>query len=456
MTTCRPASASGGQARQAGRFVALAVACLLLPLSVTAQRTITPNEYGGFFAWPPKKANPQTGVRPASTPGDGDWSSFGCYVGLFAPHYMNCYRRMTPDALKVPLGRFLHFASADEHDLAMFPYDELKAFESSEVAAGRDPIFVTATYAGKKRPVYFFLGLGAPRAGSPPKRGPSFWTQALNLHDDRVIDFWINQYARKVLPKDIPNMWMGVDNCMFAYSVYGVLDDSGNWVPNVRWDRPFAQNQDEFLQSVEYFFRRIKALAPEILIMCNMDQLPDWSKFPEAYADVPGIMKENIFYDDARPAVRLKEYNEWTAIQWLASKNRVALLRADVPAGDKDRMVSALITYLILRGPSFFFSPVAKKSSLAIPPEDYMPVRTALGDPVGPPQSQKESGGQNDGYRLYWRRCANGLVYLNETGKTLDIKLPTDRTYYSREGHPVTTIQVGDLKGDYVLNSPPQ
>jgi hypothetical protein len=362
---------------------------------------------------------------------------------------------MTPEALKVAQGRFQHFAPGDEHNLAMFPYDELKAFEAKEVAAGRDPIFVTATYEGKKRPVYFFLGLGAPHAGSPPTRDQSHWVQAVNVHDDRFIDFWINQYARKVLPKDISNLWMGLDNCMFNYAAYGVLDDSGNYVPSVRWDKPFAQNQDEFLQSIEYFFRRIKSLAPDVHVMCNMDTMPDWSKFPEVYADVPGIMKENIFYDDPRPAVRLKEYNEWTAIQWLAAKNRVALLRANVPEGDKERMVSALITYLIMRGPNFFFSPVVKKATYAIPPDEFMPARTALGDPVGPPQSQKEPGGKNDGYRLYWRRCANGLVYLNQTGKTLDIKLPTDRTYYSRAGRPVTSLQVSDLKGDYVLTSPP-
>jgi hypothetical protein len=47
-----------------------------------------------------------------------------------------------------------------------------------------------------------------------------------------------------------------------------------------------------------------------------------------------------------------------------------------------------------------------------------------------------------------------GIVYLNLTGKTKSLALPTDQTYYDRSGQRVREITLDDLAGDYVLARP--
>ena len=63
----------------------------------------------------------------------------------------------------------------------------------------------------------------------------------------------------------------------------------------------------------------------------------------------------------------------------------------------------------------------------------------------------REPNTPNDGFQLYSRRCQNGIVYLNLTGKQKVITLPTDAVYTDRSGQRVQTLTLDDLSGDYVL-----
>src|SRR5205823_2077759 len=132
---------------------------------------------------------------------------------------------MADDAVKVQHGRFHLFAPADDAAAPNFPYTQLTAYEAQEVAAGRPPIFVTATYQGRSRPVYFAWSLGL--SGTLPTTPQKTWMRAVNVSDPRFLTFWITQYVQAVL---IPHRttagdwWVGLDECAFMWALYGVID----------------------------------------------------------------------------------------------------------------------------------------------------------------------------------------------------------------------------------------
>jgi hypothetical protein len=81
-------------------------------------------------------------------------------------------------------------------------------------------------------------------------------------------------------------------------------------------------------------------------------------------------------------------------------------------------------------------------------------MKSQLGDPLAPLQSSLASGSTDNGYRLYSRQCQGGIVYVNFTGSTKTIVLPSGRLYYNAAGQQITSITLSDLGGDYVLYSP--
>jgi hypothetical protein len=420
------------------RWTGIGLIALVAAGAALSQRTVGPVERGSIYMTPRQK----------------DWSKMGIYVG--SPKAVAEFRSMRPDAIKVAHGRFQHFCPRDERAWAIFPYSELKAFEAEEVAAGRDPIFVTATYEGKKRPVYFKWSLGTLREDKPTAPEEQ-WRQAVNVQDNRYIRFWIEQYAQKLRKPDIPNVWIGSDECAFIYSLYGVIDDEGKFVPNVKWDRPFPQDEEAFLTGIKAFFRKLKQTAPEIKVMCNLGSLKDWRRFPEIYADVPGIMSEDIttfLNAEASSSVRAKAYQLLQWFVWAAEVKKVVLLRAQLAQNSEELVRTALMTYLLTRGENFFFAPQGLQAKDIVDMGQVTAMQSALGKPAGTMQSTKEANTSGEGYRLYSRRCRNGIVYLNLTGKTKTIPLPEDGTYYNHSGQRVREITLDDLTGDYALTRP--
>jgi hypothetical protein len=337
--------------------VPVAAACLLPVVSATnSSRTVSKTDIGSIFAYP------AAGMT---------WRDLGAYVGVAGSDY---FHRMTPDALKIEQGRFQHFEPDDDDCCSFFPYSRLKQYEAEEVAKGHPPIFVTATYQGKRRPVYFAWSMDL-QGGDVPRTPSHSWMQAVDINSDRFIRFWINEYVRGRLWHDRPsppNYWVGLDNCAFIWELYGVLDDDGHFVSGVPWDQPFAQNEAQFLASVKHFFHRITELAPEIKVMCNLGSLKDPSQFESLFADVPGIMAENISDLNPLEYARRKQYEEFTSVSWFGARGGTGVLRAIIPSpGDAEHLRTACAIYLLVKGVNYFFDPELQLSAFVLSPDRF-------------------------------------------------------------------------------------
>jgi len=400
-------------------------------------RTVTQSEIGLIFAYP-------TGFS---------WRDVGAYVG---PVSSDNFAKLSAGALKIQHGRFQHFEPADDNTFAFFPYSRLKRYDADEMSAGRQPLFVTATYQGKKRPVYFSWSLGL--RGNVPSTSREQWMQAVDVSSDRFIDFWVNHYVRTVVwhnRLDISDRWVGIDNCAFMWELYGVIDDDGHFVSSVPWDAPYPQDSDQYLESIKQFFHKLKQVAPEIKVMCNMGSLKDGSHFPSVYADVPGLMAENISEADPREFARLEQYDLLNSISWFGSQNRVAVLRAIVQRDNAEDLRTAHMIYLLIKGPNFFFAPQFKDSPSAVPPDQYVDMRSDLGEPLAPMRIERE-GTKGHPYEMYSRNYQRGTVYVNWTGTTQEIALLGNRHYFDSSGKRITHITVPDLTGTYVLIEAPK
>jgi hypothetical protein len=393
------------------------------------QRSVTPLEYGQIYGYPPDLS--QTGVL------------------MMNPH--NGYFSQIPaTSIKAPHGHFQHFAPARSDD--DFPYDDLLKLEAQQIAAGGSPIFVTATYEGKRRPVYFYLGLELDNSGRPTAdRGG--WCRPVNLRDEAFIQFFANSYVRqRAFQPPLQNYWFAVDNCMFFITEYGVLDDQNVYHSVDHFDPPFAQNDKDYLDSIVYFLSRLKQIAPDIHLIGNEGSMSDESRFSEVWAGFDGTMREDITHSfQPDPYSRDTVYTAYKRYQWEGPAGKVAILRVLIPndSSFQDKLRTSYVAYLTFRGANFFFAPRFIDPPNGVPISAYRDMQRLLGLPTAPATDQQY--GDDPGFRLYSRATSTGLVYLNWSGQTLTITLPTGATYFDRNGNRVTSLTIPDLSGDYVL-----
>ncbi|MBV9302185.1 MAG: chitobiase/beta-hexosaminidase C-terminal domain-containing protein [Acidobacteriaceae bacterium] len=395
-------------------------------------RTVMDTELGTYF----------------TPPNNFPWTDYGAYMG--AGPYTTV---LAPDALKGHYGHFNHFSPWDES--LGFPYLALRQYEAQEVAAGRPPIFVTATYKGKKRPVLFSIYLNLLK--NRPRTAPAIWTYAVNVADDRFIKFWINRYVRpNVLApmQKLKNVWVYLDGCQFSYGSYGVLDDNGEFVGGIPWDPPFPQNATDYLNSIAQFFKRVSELAPDIKINTDVGQMSDPTQFPNVYANVAGALLEDAIAWQKNPSQSnfnsfYKQVFPW--FSWLGATGRVGILGANLPANwQTSQLLSAFVIYELVKGPNFFFGPrylpAGPPQSIAIPPSDWEGWNAALGLPVSAMQQGPQQPGGLITSRLFWRQFTNGYVYLNWTSATQSVKLPSGK-WVDAENNPLTTLQIPPSTG---------
>ena len=394
------------------------------------QRSVTSLEYGQVYGNPPNIN--ETGAL-VQTPHNG------------------YFTRMPATSLKIPQGHFQHFAPARPDD--DFPYGALEQLEAQQISHGGPPIFATATYAGKRRPVYFGLHMELD-SHNRPTTDPSWWSRLVNLRDEAFIQFFVNSYVRpRMFQPPEQNYWLGVDNCIFYIEAYGVLDDSGVFHYVNQLDPPFPQSDPEFLDSIIYFLAHLKAIAPDIHLVGNEGDMSDESMFPQVWSGFAGTMREDIlqgFLPDSGSRNAL--YQEYTRYQWEGPAGKVAILQALVPHDSTfwKKLRTAYVEYLIFRGPNFFFGPTfIGPTNAGVPISDYAQMQQALGLPTEPASDSQY--GSDPGFRLYSRSTSNGIVYLNWSGQTVTITLPRGRAYFNRNGHQITKLIIPDLSGDYVL-----
>jgi len=380
------------------------------------------------------------------------YSEFGAYIG--AGQYST---NLNADAVKGHYGQFNHFGPGSA--AWGFPYTALRQYEAQEVAAGRPPIFVTATYQGKKRPVLYgtYLNLDSNRRPTAPM---SDWNYVVNTRDVRFIKFWINRYARPVIFEpmhSMKNVWSYVDGCAFNYGAYGVLDDNNQFVSGVRWDAPFPQNPNDYLSSIATFFSVLKEIAPDINVNTDTGSMSDPTQFPTVYANIPGATAEEIYYNwHSNPSSSVLTGYYWLFgwYSWLGSHGRLGILGAFLP-GDYENgdLRSAFVVYELLKGPNFFFAPRAVQCPHPVcpmepPPSEWLGWKAKLGNPVSTFQSKQEPGGGLPN-RLFWRQYSTGYVYLNWTGHTQVVGLPAGK-WVDLNNKPVTSLQIPNLTGTFV------
>ena len=400
-------------------------------------RTVTQSEIGLIFAYP-------TGFS---------WRDVGAYVGTVSS---DNFAKMSAGALKIQHGRFQHFEPADDNKFAFFPYSQLKRYDADEMSAGRQPLFVTATYQGKKRPVYFSWSLGL--RGNVPSTSREQWMQAVDVSSDRFIDFWVNHYVRTVVwhnRLDISDRWVGIDNCTFMWELYGVIDDDGHFVSSVPWDAPYPQDSNQYLESIKQFFHKLKQVAPEIKVMCNIG-------FSERREPISiGICGRSRAHgrehiggrSQGIRATRKYDFFKLDFLVWLSEPCRCSSRhRARDNAED---LRTAHMIYLLIKGPNFFFAPQFKDSPSAVPPDQYVDMRSDLGEPLAPMRIERE-GTKGHPYEMYSRNYQRGTVYVNWTGTTQEIPLLGNRHYFDSSGKRITHITVPDLTGTYVLIEAPK
>ena len=407
-----------------------------LPRMAEAARTVTPNERGLFYG------------LPDQCPGNfncTDWSGIGAYVGQFS--YQNMFNNMDSSILKLGHGRLQHFADFDDWTEALFPYAQFAQYDASEVAAGRPSMFASATYQNRKRPVLWnWYGItAAPYGGSPGR--------PVNLKDERFIQFWVNQYVRPWMQKiNKPNTVVLLDNCTFTYGAYGVKDDYGNFITGVTWDQPYAQNQTEFLNSINNFFIRVRQIDPSIKMVCNTDASATPNEFVNSFQNLDGITIESMeyYYQGSDSWWRSTFYNQYQNAAWIGNTGKIGLMIWQVPYNDTRALRRDYMHYLMVRGDNFFFAP--QYGHTEVPPSLYAGMKSALGTPTGATVITPEAG-RTQGFNLYSRQTSGGIAYLNWSGVTKTVSLPAGRQYVNSSGQSVTQITIGDMDGDYVLFS---
>ncbi len=412
-----------------------------LTLPVGSQSTTVANEIALLFQNPNGFTTAQASavVFPAKSPSTGASAS----------------------AQKIMHGRFHVFMSADDTTWAWFPYSSFTSYAATQAAAGR-PLLVTALYGGTHRPVYFSPSL-ALDGSNHPTAPSSNWRRLVKTDDPLFINWWVNNYVRPIVYQQVAgqqNLWTGLDECYFIWNTFGVIDDSGVFQTLSNFDSPFPQNESQLLAMLGSFFTQLKTIAPDIKVMPNLASgisdvmLDDPSTFAALYKDAHGVMLENIYTPTATSDFsRSQFYANLTNIYNFGSTGKTALLRANMTAGDATASRTALVIYLLVRGPNFFYAPnLGLNPSTDITaenPTDCKPMWNSLGNPTGALQSTQLGGTVND--RLYSRTTQNGVIYLNWSGATQTVTLPAGAGYVDRTGSVVTQLTIPDLTGDYAL-----
>jgi hypothetical protein len=420
--------------RLCGAILLMCVVTMPALVQGQATRTVASSEIGSIFA----------------TPNGFDWTQVGAYVG--APK-SELFSYMVPAAIKVVHTRFHVFKPSDEWTWNYFPYSEFRNYEQTETAVGRAPLFLTATYQGKSRPVLWEWSLAL--VNGKPTADPSAWEYAVNVQDDRFIQYWINYVKTDLLAEysSMKNIWVGVDEAAFIPGLYGVLDDNGNFVEGVTWDKPFPQNAAAYYQSIATFFTRVKQLAPTFNIMPNSGGITDWTQFVNTFGKAQGMMLEEINPEDGAYDyyVRSLQYSQLTAYGAEAAKGYPMVFASLVPT-NAARIMDSTVMYMLVRGPNTFYAPEIAGTYNALPPSKYQQTIQSLGQPTGSLQC-KPAGTKSasTGLCLYTRTYQHGIAYLNWTGSSQKISLPVGK-YVDPHGVVISSVTLSDLRGSYVTN----
>lgn len=376
------------------------------------------------------------------------------------PYSANVFASMDPNAIKLYHGLFDFDGPPDEHAGTFFPLEELQAYNNDEVAAGRNPLLVTATYNGQKYPLIWVVD------------GNNFdiGKQLFNIGDPRYVRFFADEYARKVLDDpeypqnanspDFPTSGFSTDEASFEYGNFAI-DVNGSEVFPSAWDQPFPQNNQQYVEGIESFLTQLKQIAPDVKFFANVGSINDESvtdgsptNFAAVFGKMDGIDREalvDITNDDYNRGSVDTIFN---TVSWFENQpGKIAILREPVD-GSAGQEETGAVAYEIVKDGNSFFDETAG-SSAQLNPTVYTPMFNVLGNPTAEYQEYQDPScfGVNDPDHFghfYWRTYEGGIVYLNWTGCPETVTLPTSTAYYDQNGNPVTSLTIPDITGTYV------
>jgi len=293
----------------------------------------------------------------------------------------------------------------------------------------------------------YFRSLGL--SGNRPTTSPQSWKYVVNVRDPRFINFWITKYARPVVVEPMAHLgspYVYVDGVTVLYSAYGVLDNSNHFVPGVKWDEPYPQSGNDFQAAMATFFAAVKEQASDVKIMVDTGSLSNPSGYQTLYANVPGILTENVYGWAPNPDSYV--INNWTTtifpwFAWAGATGKVNVMGAFLPSNyESGALQTAFVVYELLKGANSFFAPRVGGTALPLS-AGWMSWNAKLGGPVG---AYKSTGVGN---RLFSRQYTNGYVYLNWTGRTETVTLP-GATWYDPHDNRVTRLTIPNGTGTFV------
>lgn len=397
---------------------------LLFSLSVqpvSAERAYHDDQGGGFWI------GPENNTTEA-------WRNHAIYFGH---KKFNEFVVMPPESIKGAHGRMQHFSlNSSETNAAdaFFPGSRMVNYDAEEVTKGNRSLGVTRN----GNPVYFDANYNNP---------DDF--RLFDVDDERYIKFFITEYIRKGMHGSkawsgdnannqwgkIQNLWVGLDNCMFRYDHYdNPASGSGPW------DEGYPQNATEFMYAINHFFSRVKAIAPDIRMVCN-EGTHDFENQYEVYSG----QLDGIIWEGASGYHGEVEHFD-IFIRRLMGPNKDKIQVFQYPGSDNpDNLRRNFIRYLIATGENGFFGP-SQSPGNAIPRSEYASMENALGAPVAPVILEP----QNTHLRMYKRQTEGGWVFFNYTGNTQTINLGD--TFYDMNGDAVTEITLANDSGAYVTN----
>lgn len=400
-----------------------------------SSRTVIDNEQGSFF-------NPVPGLAN---------SAYGFFIMITSN---STGATMAPQAIKEAYSRIEGFAPLDDNgQWPYFPYAQFKSYEAAEIAAGRNPLFMTATWEGVHKPIVIVYDLFLD-ANQHPTTPSNTWHYAVNVGDSRFIKFWLNNYIRPIFWARVNttrNVWVGLDETPVKRSTLGIIDNSGKFVSNAPWDAPFPQTDQAYTTAMKTFFDTAHSIAPDIRLTANVGGLDFPTQFGAIFGNQPGTVFEN-FWDGPAPVAFIRNF--WTPIfqQVAAYSNlgKVTEFRMGATSNGTD-IRSATCLYELVKGPNSFFGPMVKGTVTGYAPSAYQSWLDRLGNPTAVMTATPEPGAR-PGYDMFSRTYDNGIVYLNWTGTNKVITLPSG-TWVDSNGSAVSSLTIADGAGAFVTHS---
>lgn len=369
-----------------------------------------------------------------------------------------------PDTIYSPMV-VAHIASptAAFQSAYKFPYNSWLASQSA------CPSVLTGIYSGQS--VWAAYEYQPDVYGWDPQWG-------INPGDACYLDWWANSY---IYPYIVPGsqgppsiqqpLYINLDGWAVNNLVYGTYLNNARVAPgsaDLTLNAPL-QSEAQLVAATDQFYSQILQQYPDICpIPHDASMTYDPSQYAlaygtywkQAYAHACGILEEDILGSSSTGG-NLWAYTPdllwWTIndISWMGNdapsvrpdgSKRIGLIRTHAVAGDVASLMTELMFYEIVKGPNFFFDPYVIGTGYAWDPSAYTAVWNALGNPT----ADYSVSTQTPGPALYSRSYQGGIVFLNWTGQTQIITLPTGKTYYDPSGASVTQITLSDKTGSYV------